>query len=1196
HPNLVTLFELLCADDDWLLTMEVVDGCDFMRWVRPTGEDDDEPSPGDDDATATLSLRPGSRGAVPAGGGSPPSRPRLLREERLRAALPQLASAVAALHAGGRLHRDIKPSNVLVSRSGRVVLCDFGLVAEVDDDRLHRPSPSQRVVGTAAYMSPEQARNRALGEASDWYSVGVMLYEALTGHLPFEGTRDELLVRKLLAEPLPVAVLEPDAPADLAELAQELLRIEPERRPSAASVLVRLGVADDHARRHVPRTRAGATTLFVGREAHLAALHDAFAASLAGKALTVLVHGASGMGKSALAARFLSEVRRTRDVVILAGRCHERESVPYKALDSLVDSLSSYLATLPADVVEPMLPADVAALARLFPTLRRVDAVAQRIVSTEVPDPHELRRRAFVAFRQLLRNIADEAPTIVFIDDLQWGDADSAALLVEALRSPGAPAFLLLACYRTEDAATSAFLRAFSAATGSRSEREGELRQLDVAPLEREDRETLAAALLATSAFDDAHSIAAESGGSPFFLEELVRYVTASRTDPTRASAASPTSLDEVLRARMAALPEAARTLLSVFAVSGRPLTLSAARRAGGLEPGVARAGLLALEHGRFVRAGADEAERIETYHDRVRATALGLIAPDALREVHLGLAETLEIEEPGAAEAIAEHFEAAGELDRASEHAQRAAEQAASALAFDRAVRLYRHALEMRSVGDPSRRALLVELGHALVNAGRGAEAATAYLSACEHADGEEALDLRRRAAEQLLLSGHVTQGIGVLREVLAEVGMEIPATPRRALASLLVERGRLRLRGQTFVERSEARIPAAELERLDILWSAAAGLTLVDVVRGHDFLARYIRLALDVGEPYRVARGLALETVRLASSGSGTKKRTEQLRAYAEELAARTGNPHAIALAATTSGVAACMQGRWRDTGELCARAEELLRARCTGVAWELAAAQFFGVVSLVQLGELRAMDARISVLLPEAEERGDVLASTNLRIWRNIVLLAKDQPDEARRELRETELLWPAGEFHLAHYYRLYALCQTDLYCGDDEAAWERASTSWKTLTRSLLLRIQNLRIEAHFLHARCALAAASRGHAGGQSLVAVAADDARAVEREKVPWAVAIARTIGAQVAIAQRRPEEGAKLLADAAERFEGADMALHAALLRLVHGRLVGASAGAEEVAQASRWLATQDVERPERLARMLVPIVALER
>ena len=1185
HPNLAALHELVSAGDEWFFTMELVEGVDFISWVRGLDASSEVAETVDylsGPGAAEVASGPTLEGGPPIGACPPPSC------DRLRDALRQLAEGVHVLHQAGKLHRDIKPSNVMVDRSGRVVLLDFGLITE-----LVRPAgehTDQNLVGTADYMSPEQGASLPLGPASDWYSVGTVLYRALTGILPFHGPPVVVLMDKQRREPPPPQQLCPELPADLCELCADLLRTEPGRRPDGPEVLRRLGSTS--AAPLPPRrplgSRARAAPL-IGRAEHAAALREAFLASRGGRAVTVLVRGRSGMGKSVLIEHVAGELQRETGAVVLAGRCYERESVPYKALDSLVDSLSRHLAQLGRHEAEPLLPRDVLAVARLFPVLRRVDAIASAPRRVAAPDPHELKRRGLAALRELLARMADRRPLILAIDDLQWGDLDSTSILVDLLHPPDPPAMLLLLSYRSEDAEGQAVRQLLERcrAPGAGSV---DVREIEVGALEPDQAQELALALLGREA-DGAEAararlaaaIGRESGGNPFLIDQLVRFV-----DAGGAARVEDVRFEDVMRMRLDQLDADARRVLEMVSVAGRPLAQRTAARAAGIERdeqaviGVLRAGSL------IRTSGPPEAGRIEAYHDRVRESVVAMLSEGEQRARHLALAEALLAAEHADPEALAIHFLGGGEGERGAEYAIEAGEKAAKALAFERAAVFYRLAIEALPADEVAQRRLRVALGDALANAGRGAEAAAEYLGAAEVGAAAEALELRRRAAEQLLRCGHLDDGLRALETVLAAVGMRLATTPRRAMWSLIRRRMRARMRGLRFTERDASQVSAERLTRVDICWSVAAGLGLTDPIRGSDFQTRHLLLALAAGEPYRISRALAMEGAYSSIGGHATWKRTEKLIAMAREIAERINEPHARGLAAFAGALAHYQAGQWRRGLEGFEEAAQVLREQCTGVAFEIASALRFALDALFNLGELGEICRRVPQYLHEAERRGDLYGATDMRTGLpNAAWLAADQPEVARDECARGRECWSQLDFYLQHYYELLAQTHIDLYVGDGEAAHRRMAEGWPKLEGSMLLRIQVIRAEALFLRGRAVLA---RAHARGErdSLRELDHVSAR-LDRQHMPGAHALSNLLAAGAARLAGDDERAAGLLAQAESRFQTASMALCAAAARRRRGELTGGSAGARLVTGADRWMAGQTIKNPAAMTRLIL-------
>jgi serine/threonine protein kinase len=1219
HPNLVTLYELLAEGDQWFFTMEHIDGVTFLQHVR--GSEGGTFSSGFSSPTTPALealLRPrGSPGSSASTAGSsestpddepepppdrvPDPRPALppipagmsgaVFTDRLRAALAQLAEGVGALHSAGKLHRDIKPSNVLVTGAGRVVLLDFGLIRELRPDVTY----TVETAGTPAYMSPEQAAERPLSESSDWYSVGVMLYEALTGNLPFTGATLQVLRRKQLDEPPPPSTVVPDVPEDLDVLCQGLLRRAPGQRPSGAEVLRRLrrdAVAAE-VTSPPPLSAPSAGVPFVGRTGELARLHEAYAVLRSGRAITVTVHGGSGMGKTALVRSFLDEVRgQSPPPVILSGRCYERESVPYKAFDSVVDALSQHLRRLSPATVEALLPHDLSALVRLFPVLRQVRGVGTRRPPPEIPDSYERRRRAFAALRELFVRLADRYPVVVVMDDLHWGDVDSAALLTGLMEPPDAPAVLIIGCYRTEEATTSPLLSVLLPLRDLPAAAPLVKMDIPLGELGPEEARALARELLGhrPQATDRTEAIVREAQGNPFLVDALSRF---------SADETSGLAVDELIWRRVREMPEAARRLLAVVATAGRPIELGVAVQAAGLE-GEGDAALAALRSVHFVRTRRSSAwEEVEPYHDRIRSAVTAGLPPDETRHVHERLATALLASRRADPERLAEHFREAGHLEEAADYAAAAADAAAEALAFERAARLYRLSLNLVAHPRPQDQRLRVLLGHALANAGRGRESAEAYLAAVAGVtDASERIDLQRRAAQQLLMAGHVEAGDRLVGTVLDAVGISRPRTTRQALVSLVLRRAFLFVRcfpRAWFREREEARVPARDLLRIDTCWSMAVGLGLIDMIRAAEFHARSLQLALRAGEPYRVARGLALEAVFVGVGGTRTRHRVDRLLGEANALASKLGHEHAHGVAAMADGICAWVQGRWKDARRLCDEATALLRGQRTGATWEADNAEMYALASLFMLGEVTELSRRLPRLLERAEDRGNLMMATSLRLggfFAHIAWLAADDPDGARRELERGLAASTEGKFDFRHIWARGARRDIALYTGVGLEATAPIAEGWRRAARLLDRFPQAGLILGMFSRARrrLALAAAAADPDAVGPHLEQADRHARDMQRHRTRWGDALALLVRAGASSIRGHRERAIAEAAEAESRLEAADMALHAAAARHGRGEAIGGEAGRALVTEAEAWMTGQSIRRPDRMARMLAP------
>jgi serine/threonine protein kinase len=1200
HPNLVSPFELLSFGSQWLFTMELVPGRDFLRRLRgeplaPGG------GPGSSASHSSLDFllysRPASSSrdrssaelgaeeaeefpVSPSHYSAPPS------FEPFRPLLIQLTSGLATLHRAGLLHRDIKPGNVLVTPRDEVKVLDFGLAA-LAAPGIEEPSGAEPVVGTLAYMAPELLAGEPGTAACDWYAVGVMLYQGLTGQMPFTGNPLEMARAKRDLDPCPPSLLVPGIPEELEALCLDLLRRDPQQRPGGEEILRRLGqkTGDLHpSSEGLPRVSSPNP---VGRAREMGLLLQAFDRVREGESCIIQLRGASGLGKTFILRRFLRELQRLEPrSLLLVGRCYEQESVPFKALDSLVDSLSQHLRSLPRAEVDLLLPPHIRALARLFPVLEQLPSLSGRPgPQEETPDPLELRRRALEALRELLKRMALRQPLVLAIDDLQWGDLDSGTLLRDLMEPPEAPSLLLLLCAKADGDEASVFLNALESTPALAEHFE----TIELKVLPDSEAQSLALALLGPDFADPssaAERIARESGGNPFFIGEMARQM---RAGTLRGEG----DLEGYLNARISELPEAARRILQVLAVAACPLPYEPLRNAAQVQEEASHA-IALLRAGHLVRPLVGPRRRtLEVYHFRIREALQKSLDPEERRGIHGRLAQALEVSADSDPETLAIHFEGAGESGKAAEFAALAGEKALAALAFDRAARLFSRSLALRPPGDAAVPRLFIALGDAFAGAGRSSEAAESYMRAVERVTPDEVSRLRRRAAEEFLRSGHMELGTAVLREVLASVGASYAGSPLKALASALFFRLRVKLRGYGFRERAAESIAPHVLEEIDVLWAAAMGLGPVDILRGADFQSRHLLKALAGGEPFRIVRALAHETIFVAQHGNRSRHATQRIVSTTLALAERLGHPEALARAYIAAGIANTLQGHWRASAELLARAEALLRNHCTGVDYELHITQHHEFLARTVLGQHGEIARRLPVLLKEAHGRGDLLAITDLRTSMEVPQrLVEDDPDSARRELAEAIGAWTSMGFHTQHYHALVSGANLELYAGNPSEACRLLEDRWLGLKRSMLMQVQTISVTAWELKARVNLALAF-GAAQRDRHLKAARDAMRKVAREGTDYGDALQLRLRALQCLAEDRGSEVMPLLLQAELAFEACEMSGHAMTARHARGLLGGVS---DALQSGEAWLRSQGVKNPARYTGMHFPGVFLKR
>ena len=1029
HPNLVRLHELFSDQGRWFFTMELVPGESFSAHVRD---------------------------GRPAGTASDGA--------RLRDAFIQLLRGVAAIHAAGHVHRDLKPANALVAPDGRVVVLDYGLVRTFASDASH----ASGIVGTPGYIAPEQRHDDMPSPTSDMYSLGVMLFEALTGCMPALAVQ----ARPPTESPRPSAFAQ-HVPQDLDALCTRLLSTDPLLRPSAEIALAEM----EHCST-APATRSeppAATTpeLFVGRGAQLEALRARWHEARAGHARIVLVEGESGIGKSALLRRFCGELSAAGDVLVLEGRCYQREHVRFNLFDDLIQGLAGHLQRLPERERLLRLPRHLSALATLFPALSELathyDATRTQHVrpESERSDSMEerstdLRLRAFAALHELLSRVRDAQPIVISVDDLQWSDHDSLRLLRYLFATPHAPAVLVVASVRR---GTREHDPLFPDIIGERLAPALERLQLEALSAEEVD-ELLSSLHRCPLQAQLRDQIVRESKCIPFLVRELAEYHATAGGSCERQ-----TELAAMLRERSERRSAPAQRVLEVLSVAQRPLPLEVALEAAGLPHSAADAGVELCDAKLASSTRPLGVEHLEIYHDRLRETLQANLDGEHIRSIHERVADALAVSSSGDAEDQVQHRLLAGQPERGARLAALAAERAAHHLRWNRAATLLEMALQWSGADPVLRRQWLERLGGALSSAGEFSEAADAYARLLAMRAPDPDGRVTRMACQQLLRAGRLGEGIALIKQLYQQLGLYFPESETNPLLMYFRARATVRVNLARRWKAQRAPLDHALLHKLEALEAVMVELTSLDPIRGRIVHGQFLQLAFASGDRERILHALLLEISQVCFlHGKRARKRMAKLLPMVAALATESDTPYARALQWLAEGVAAfaCREAPGQALAAF-RRADELLsNERPTTHFMREMLAEYRSIVAELT-GDFQDLTSIAATRLPDqAASRYSVPV---LMQGVPLSLLVNDRPEDAARFLDGAS---GTDEVLLLHYFRVIRGADVAFYAGDLARAEHLIEALRARLKSSLLLRSPLFRQSFAFYRARCAAA--------------------------------------------------------------------------------------------------------------------------
>ena len=694
----------------------------------------------------------------------------------------QICAALEHAHENSIVHRDLKPDNVLLSgtsSASNVKLADLGLALPADGARISRAGV---IVGTAAYMAPEQALGQPVDGRSDLYALGVVLYELTTGRVPFTGDDPLTVVSQHVHAPVvPPRVLRPDLPRALEAIIVRLLAKDPSHRFSTAAetraaLLESLTDKDDFAASDAASAVAILDALsrgrLVGRTTELAEARELWHRAREGRGHAVLLSGEPGAGKTRLA-REITIQAAVDGALVLTGACYEYEATtPYLPF---VEAFRGWVREEQNDdKLREILGEAAPQIAKLSPEIEtRLGPFPEQPQLA----PHEERLLFFDAVAQVFSNIARRQSLLFYADDLHWADHGTLWLLGRLLRQLRDQRVLIVGAYReTELDRTHRLAKSLVDWNRERLITRIVLRRFN--PNETGDQ--LSALLGENVSGEFAVAVHRETEGNPFFVEEVLKALIergSVRRENGRWTRCDmdqlliPQSVKEAIGHRLDRVSQECNELLRLGSILGKVFTFDELAAVAEQNEDALLDALDEAAGAQLIASTSNDS--FSFTHDKIREVLYEELNPIRRRRLHRRVAEGLERNRDKfccGSEKLAHHFILAGDHERGLHYAKQAAAEAQRVFAFDEAIAAYGRARDCAEALGLVAEQLEQEeaMGEVYMLHGETVLAGEHFERALELAtDQPTRVRLQCQAASSLVTTGD-TRGLEYLREAL--------------------------------------------------------------------------------------------------------------------------------------------------------------------------------------------------------------------------------------------------------------------------------------------------------------------------------------------------------------------------------------------------------------------------------------------